>query len=113
MRRAERERFAALATGLGLPFLLLDCQADAATLRRRVRERQERRDDASEADEAVLEQQLAFDEPPAGAEIAHLLCVRTDGPADAAAVVAAWHAVRAPASANVVPPTGIEPVSGA
>ena len=94
LKRAERAQFAALAAELGVPFLLLDCQADAATLRQRVRERQRLRADASEADESVLERQFGLDEPLTGAERAAALQVRTDGELDIGAVAAAWQAAR-------------------
>lgn len=61
MHRPLRERFRALARRLGVPFHVLLCQADPAELRRRVAARQ---GDASEADLAVLESQLAAWEPP-------------------------------------------------
>ena len=92
LRRAERERFAGLAAGLGAPYLLLDCQADVTTLRRRVRERATRHDDVSEADTAVLERQFGQDEAPTGAELADVLTVRTDRPLDVAALAATWRA---------------------
>jgi len=94
LKRAERAQFAALAAELGVPFLLLDCQADAATLRQRVRERQRLRGDASEANESVLERQFGLDEPLTGAERAVALQVRTDGELDIGAVAAAWQAAR-------------------
>jgi predicted kinase len=55
---AEREAAAALGAELGLPFQGLWLQAPAELLRQRVRNRV---DDASDADEAVLEGQLARD----------------------------------------------------
>jgi len=94
LRRAERERLRALAAGMGLPFTLLDCQADAVTLRQRVRARQQQHDDASEADEAVLERQLALDEPLSAEERRAAIVVRTDGAVDVAAVAAQWLAAR-------------------
>ena len=52
LRRDERERAHALARELRVPFSILDCDAPIDELRRRLRER---RGDASEADEAVLD----------------------------------------------------------
>jgi hypothetical protein len=92
LRRAERDRFRALAAELGVPFALLDCQADLATLRQRVRARQLRRDDASEADEAVLEHQVEVDEPLSPDERATAIVVRTDGLVDVASIAAQWRA---------------------
>jgi aminoglycoside phosphotransferase family enzyme/predicted kinase len=68
MKRAHRQPFRELAGQHGVPFILLDCAADLDTLRARVAARRARGDDAAEADVAVLERQLQFDEPPAADE---------------------------------------------
>jgi predicted kinase len=65
LKRAHREPFRELAARQGVPFILLECGADADILRERVAARRERGDDAAEADVAVLERQLQFVEPPA------------------------------------------------
>jgi predicted kinase len=64
IRRGLRERFRALATRLGVPFVVLHCDAPKDELRRRVAARHAAGTDASEADIAVLESQLAVCEPP-------------------------------------------------
>jgi aminoglycoside phosphotransferase family enzyme/predicted kinase len=64
MKRVHRQPFRELAARHGVPFILLDCIADPATLRTRVAARRARGDDAAEADVAVLERQLRYDEPP-------------------------------------------------
>lgn len=63
LQHAQRQRARELAERLGVALLILDFRADAALLRRRVRERAARSDDASEADLAVLEQQIASAQP--------------------------------------------------
>jgi aminoglycoside phosphotransferase family enzyme/predicted kinase len=68
MKRAHRQPVRELAGRHGVPFILLDCVADPATLRARVAARQARGDDAAEADVDVLERQLRYDEPPAADE---------------------------------------------
>ncbi len=68
MKRAHREPFRELAARHGVPFILLECGADADILRERVAARQKRGDDATEADVAVLEWQLQCVEPPASDE---------------------------------------------
>src|SRR5262249_51928569 len=68
LRRAEREDFRRLAFEQGVPFAILHCEAPPDVLRDRVRARQARRDDASEADLGVLERQLASEEPLAEEE---------------------------------------------
>lgn len=61
LARAQRTALAALAQRLRVPLVLVDCQAPAAVLRRRVADRVGR-GDASEADPEVLEHQLAHAE---------------------------------------------------
>jgi aminoglycoside phosphotransferase family enzyme/predicted kinase len=89
LRRAERERLRAMAAEIGAPFTLLDCQAQADTLRQRVRAR---RGDASEADEAVLASQFSIDEPLTRQERAHAIVVHTDSAVDVAALATQWQA---------------------
>jgi aminoglycoside phosphotransferase family enzyme/predicted kinase len=96
LRRVERAAFGALAAALRVPFTLLDCRADAQTLRERVRARQQRRDDASEADEAELARQLTFAEPLSDAERAVAVEADTTGPLDVAAIAARWLAMPGP-----------------
>lgn len=59
LRRWQRDLFGKLAAELGLTFLIVDCVAAADILRSRVAKRAARGRDASEADLAVLERQLA------------------------------------------------------
>lgn len=63
LKREERDRFGRLARRLGVPFLILKFEASPDLLRQRIRNRQAESDDASEADIAVLEAQLATAEP--------------------------------------------------
>jgi hypothetical protein len=58
LRRAARDAFRAEAAARGVPFVVLDCVADADTLRERVARRARQGGDASEADLAVLERQM-------------------------------------------------------
>jgi hypothetical protein len=90
MKRTHREPFRELAARHDVPFILLECGADADTLRERVAARQERGDDAAEADVAVLERQLQFVEPPTPDE--HPL--KTDGDEDLERLRAAILAVK-------------------
>ncbi len=96
LRHDERQRMHMLARELHLPFTLLDCQADLDVLRQRVRARRARHDDASEADEQVLLQQLSFNEPLDAEEQAHSLTVNTAGPVDVAALAARWQQASQP-----------------
>lgn len=56
--RWQRDQFRALAQALGVPFIIVDYRANAATLRQRVQARAHLGTDASEANLAVLERQL-------------------------------------------------------
>ena len=78
LKRAERRTFAALADELGIPFDILACAAPVDALRERLAAR---RDDASEATAAVLEQQQTWLEPLDDAERARAVApapVRSD-----------------------------------
>ena len=63
LAHTHREQARVLAEQLGVGFVIIDFQASADTLRRRVQQRALRHDDSSEADLAVLEDQLASAEP--------------------------------------------------
>ncbi|MGE0605682.1 MAG: AAA family ATPase [Pirellulales bacterium] len=69
LRQADRAACFALAADLKVPVCILDLRADHDTLRRRLQSRQEAGQDASEATLAVLEAQLANDEPITAAEL--------------------------------------------
>lgn len=91
LERRWRDAAGALARRLSATLLIVDCRADQATLRLRLRQRRERGMDASEATPAVLESQLAAfralddDERPCSLELdtcastveAMLDCVRS------------------------------------
>jgi predicted kinase len=68
LRRKHRDDFRDLARRLAVPFVILAFDADPATLRRRIAQRQLARNDASQATPVVLEQQLAEREPLADDE---------------------------------------------
>ena len=92
LRSADRRRFEALATELRVPFNILDCHADTATLRRRVATRDAAGTDASEAGPAVLERQLQSHDPLAADERRLAIEVSTQEPVDIARIAARWHA---------------------
>ena len=68
LRRAERDRFRALAAHHGTQFTLVECTAPEAVLRERLARRQRAGHDASDADGAVLSLQLSHREPVAADE---------------------------------------------
>jgi predicted kinase len=63
LERRQRRRFRELAETLGVAFTILDLAVPQALLRERLRQRTAARDDPSEATVAVLERQLAMQEP--------------------------------------------------
>jgi len=79
LRRSDRARFAAAAAACAAPALILECHADPATLEYRVRERHRKGRDASEADIAVLRNQLRRREPLTAAERDRAVTVDTAG----------------------------------
>jgi predicted kinase len=91
LKRAERYAFRALAERLGVPFVILDCQASEETLLNRVATREHQGHDASEADAAVLTHQLATHEPLTSQERALTLTIETTNPVDGAQIA---HALR-------------------
>ncbi len=90
LRRDERMAFHALAAEVGVPFSILWCRADEARLRERVVARDAGGKDASEADLAVLERQIATHEPLDAEERTVALEIATDAPVEAAALNARW-----------------------
>ncbi len=68
LEREWRQPFEELARRQGVPFAILDFQVPEDELRRRVAARSRRGGDASEADLAILERQLASAVPPTGEE---------------------------------------------
>jgi aminoglycoside phosphotransferase family enzyme/predicted kinase len=99
LRRAERDRFRALAADCGARFVLVACKAPADTLRARVAARQAAGRDPSEADVDVLERQMQWQEAAAADERGDCACVDTSG---------AWHEVEAQcdALARALAPAG-------
>jgi predicted kinase len=76
LRRADRDAFRALARELRVPFAIASCEAPEAILRDRVSARERAGADASEAGLAVLDRQIASQQPLAQEELA--VTVRID-----------------------------------
>jgi hypothetical protein len=76
--RSERDQFGALARELGAPFLVVSCRASETTLRSRVARREAAMSDASEAGVAVLENQLATQEPLGADELVHAALIDSE-----------------------------------
>ena len=73
-----------MAEGLNVPFLILDFKAGTETLRRRIAHC---RSDASEAGFAVLERQLAMEEPLGLDEQSAVVVVDTEEPLESQALL--------------------------
>lgn len=80
LRTHERRAFAELAREHGASFLIVSCQAEEATLVSRIAARRAARNDPSDADEAVMRQQLRTMEPFVEDELPHVLQVGTHAP---------------------------------
>jgi uncharacterized protein len=78
LRRSQRLEFMQVAAANAAHFVILDCTASAGELRNRLLKRAQSGRDASEADIAVLERQLATEEPLDRAERRHALTVDTE-----------------------------------
>jgi aminoglycoside phosphotransferase family enzyme/predicted kinase len=87
LKRAQRDAFRRLAGEHGVPFVILAFEAPPAVLRERVRRRAAEGSDASEADLAVLDAQLAAREPLTDDETGCALVVATEPQADWAALL--------------------------
>jgi predicted kinase len=91
LMRWQRDLFRDLAARLGVPFAIVAFRASEPTLRTRIAQRMEQGSDASEADLAVLEHQLATQEPLRPDEMADV--VTRDTEHVAADDVAFWERV--------------------
>ena len=63
LKQADRQAFASLATELGAPFVIAACHAPVAVMQERVLQRQLLGHDPSDANVAILQQQLVTAEP--------------------------------------------------
>ena len=99
LRQAQRRAVMAVAQALGLPCRILALDAPPEVLRQRVLQRAAAGGDPSEADVAVLEQQLLQREPLDAAEQALAVRVDTSAPVDWGAVLPAdWRREAPPLS---------------
>ncbi len=87
LKQEEREQFRLLAKRLSVPFAIATLQAKDHALRERIRQR---RNDASEADVAVLEKLRAVQEPLSGVEFAYAASFTTEELPSSAANSEAW-----------------------
>lgn len=103
LAECHRAAFLGLAEATGARPLIVDCTAPEPVLRKRIRDRVRRGGDASDADIAVLEHQLAHHEPLTRQERAITVTIDpTIGPPQAVAMIREAIA-RPPAAAGAVP----------
>jgi uncharacterized protein len=89
LQRGQRDCLRAVAARRGMPCVILDVQAPEALVRERVGRRVCEGTDASEANLAVLERQIASREPLGSDEVAGAVRVRTESRPDPAEILAA------------------------
>lgn len=75
LKRQQREQFRRLADDLQVPFVIFHCDAPAALLRQRIRDRQARGRDPSEASLRVLDHQLLTQDPLQPDEAQHIFTI--------------------------------------
>ena len=102
--RAQRDRFRNLACELGVAFAIVDFTAREATLRARIAVRAARGTDASDADLAVLEHQLATQEPLFADERVFAVRYDAESALEAARGPLAWAELRS----RLESPDGVE-----
>jgi len=106
LARRQRDRFRALAADMLVPFVIVAFTAREPVLRERIAARARRGDDASEADVAVLDHQLATQEPLAADEQACVVSYDAEAPLAGARSAERWHPVVARLSGNAVGAAG-------
>lgn len=89
LHQKERDGLSEVAESLGVPFVLIACEAPESVLRERIRERARRSGEVSEADEAVLDQQLGSADPIGESERSHTIHVHTHTPGALEALIRA------------------------
>jgi predicted kinase len=82
LQAGERKQMSGLARDCGVPFIILDFLADHATLRSRIEARSREGRDASEADNRVLDWQIANHEGLEDEEMHHAITLDTDAGVD-------------------------------
>ncbi len=80
LQREKRAPFQALAKELGVPYVIVDCDAPVEVLQQRIVARQDDAANVSDADLQVLEKQLAAREPLTEQEHPFSIAVRPDRP---------------------------------
>ena len=77
LARSQRDLFRDLAQARQVPFAIIACSAGADSLRARLQRRAAAGGDASDADVAVLEQQMRSQQPIDACEAAHTFLIDT------------------------------------
>jgi hypothetical protein len=88
LKQDEREVFRELAQNMSVPFAIASLHAEDSRLRERIRQR---RNDASEADVAVLDMLQSKQQPLSPRELSCTAIFTTEEPPDSAANTRAWN----------------------
>lgn len=78
LERSSRDSFIALAKELGVPCVIVACEAPVPILEKRVAERRQRGEDVSDADVQILRQQLDSQQPLSDEELGLTISLNTD-----------------------------------
>ena len=78
LKIGERKKFHAVAKKLAVPFIIMSCQAETDSLKKRIIERANKKDDPSEADVNVLMHQLENNDELNELEKEHTLIIDTE-----------------------------------
>jgi aminoglycoside phosphotransferase family enzyme/predicted kinase len=78
LRRKQRKPYRRMARDLGVPFVILSCEAAPNTMAKRIEKRNRKQSDASEANVEVMQRQLKSYQPPSGSELDVVLLVDSD-----------------------------------
>lgn len=105
LQQSYRQQFQDLARTVGVSFVILHTAATLMTLENRIRERQARNDDPSDADLEVLSRQLANWEPFTAVEQSCAIEINTDRALDVAAIVSQIEGLKKMATSPTRPPT--------
>ncbi|MCP5205636.1 MAG: AAA family ATPase [Hahellaceae bacterium] len=85
LKKQQRDLFSDVAESEGVASILVSCVADLETVRGWIKARS---NDASEATIAVMEKQLASQDPLTAEELVHAITLRTDNPEEVKLVIA-------------------------
>lgn len=87
LKVAQRDRFTEAAEAEGVASILISCTADIETLKQWIKNRIDQADDASEATIAIMEKQVANQDPLTDEEQEHAIIIHTDSENELAEII--------------------------